>query len=259
MLFYLFSDFDYTLKPHDNEDCDQVYAKNLDAIKEWKEKGNFFGVATGRSEESLRTQFPNFKEYCDFAVLNNGARIINKGGETIHADQFPARIANELVRLLGSIRYGGKHAIVSFEGATETPAVSSNTICTRLWFENLADCDLTEELILKNIPELGCFTVRGAEFLDDDRLPWVKPGLQHFIEASLDDTNKGSGIKKLARSLSIDHDAIVTIGDDTNDIEMIEEYRGYAISSSSYSVLSRIPKSHVVPNVYDLIAKKLSS
>lgn len=259
MPFYLFSDFDYTLKPHDNENCDLVYAKNLDAIKEWREKGNFFGVATGRSEASLRAQFPNFEEHCDFAVLNNGARIIDKNGETVHADQFPERIAAKLIELLSSIRYGGKHAYISFEGAGEMPIISAKTICARLWFENLTDCDLTEELILKNIPELSCFTIRDAEFLDDDRLSWVKPGLQHFIEVSLDDTNKGSGIKKLARNLGIGHDTIITIGDDTNDIEMIEEYRGYAVSSSSYSVLSRIPKSHVVPNVYDLIAKKLSS
>jgi len=256
---YLFSDYDYTLKEHDNPDCDVVYAKNLDAIKEWRARGNYFGVATGRGEASLRTQFPNFEEYCDYVILNNGARIIDKDCNTIYIDRFGEKNAITLSRLLSEFRYGGKHAIISFEEANETPIISANTSCARIWFESLPDCDCIEKSILDSFPDFDVFTIRKAEFLDDDRLPWVKPGMQHFIEVSLADTNKGSSIKKLARKLDINHDDIITIGDDTNDIIMIEEYLGYVIQSGTASVLSRIAKTHVVPSVHDLIALKLSS
>ena len=256
---FLFSDYDYTFKEHDNPDCDVVYAKNLAAVKKWRNSGNLFGVATGRGEASLRTQFPNFEEYCDYVVLNNGARVIDKDCNTIYADKFSEKNAVALSRLLGEFRYGGKHAIISFESDIETPIISTNTSCARIWFESLPDCDRIEELILKSFTEFDVFTIRKAEFLDDDRLPWVKPDMQHFIEVSLADTNKGSGIKKLARKLGIEHDDIITIGDDTNDIVMIEEYRGYAIESGTRSVLSRLPKTHIVSNVYELITQKLSS
>ena len=82
-----FCDFDYTLYDHDNS---HVTAENLRAVKRWREQGNLFVIATGRSLNELKVSLPDYRDYCDYLILNDGAVVMTVHSEPLHVDRVVA-------------------------------------------------------------------------------------------------------------------------------------------------------------------------
>ena len=69
----LASDYDGTLRTEEIVDVNDVHA-----IQKFREKGNLFGLVTGRSMESIQKEIANNKIEFDFIVGNNGGVIYDK-------------------------------------------------------------------------------------------------------------------------------------------------------------------------------------
>ena len=66
----LFCDFDGTLF---RRDIEGEFERNLEAIQRWRAAGNLFVMTTGRSPSSLGGVLPNYFDYFDYLIGDNGA------------------------------------------------------------------------------------------------------------------------------------------------------------------------------------------
>ena len=257
----LFSDFDFTLFEHKNP---EVFKENLKAITKWRDAGNYFAIATGRGEDSLRSIFPDYKKYCDFCVLCDGGIIIDcNHDKLVYADRFGSELAQKLVSAIAGIDCEGDYAIICFseeEEEKEFPVIKAGTCKIRFWFETREDCNRVADLLATEFAdEIDFIPYYNVIFNDDIRLPWVSSSLHNIIEAGRKGTNKGTGVSKILEVLSV-HNAerIITIGDDKNDISMVKKFNGYAVEHAAPEILSIVQIDHIVPHLHDLITERLS-
>ena len=255
----LFSDFDFTLYEHNSSPS--VFKENLKAIARWRDAGNYFAIATGRGEESLRSIFPEYKEYCDFCVLCDGGLITDcNGSKLVYADRFGSVLAKRLTTALAGIDYSGDYAIICFDEKKEFPVIEAGTCKIRFWFETREDCNRVADLLATEFAdEIDFIPYYNVSFNDDVRLPWVSSSMHFIIEASRKGTDKSTGVSKILEVLSVHNAArIITIGDDKNDISMVKKFNGYAVEHAAPEILSIVQIDHIVPHLHDLITEKLS-
>lgn len=253
----LFSDFDYTLCEHDSP---EVFTDNLEAIKKWREANNYFVIATGRGEESLISAWPDCYQYCDFLIFCDGSIVKDRRGKIVYIDRFGKELARKLVGALHSIKYADDYAFICFSDEKESPLIEASTCKIRLWFNDLIDCVAAEQVLRSSFhDEIAAITYRNAAFNDDARLPWVSNSMRHIIEVTRAGTDKSTGAKKLLDTIGVhDPKRIIAIGDDKNDIPMIESFNGYVVENGNPEVVKTVLAHRRVPHLHNLITKKLS-
>lgn len=79
-----FSDFDGTLYFHHEDIIPQI---NIEAVNEWRSKGNIFVLCSGRDVHSLMHEVNNQELTYDFVICNNGGTIFDKNLKLIKS--FP--------------------------------------------------------------------------------------------------------------------------------------------------------------------------
>ena len=89
------SDLDGTLLNDDSE----VSLETIQAIKQLKEKGIEFAIATGRSFNSANKIRKKIGLEI-YLICNNGANIYNKDGQLIKNNVMPADLIRKVVRFL---------------------------------------------------------------------------------------------------------------------------------------------------------------
>ena len=72
----LISDYDSTFDPHlkDVSLNRETLRKNKEAVKRWREAGNAFVFATGRSKESFTENLPDWNKYADYSIVCDGVK-----------------------------------------------------------------------------------------------------------------------------------------------------------------------------------------
>mgnify|MGYP000855040581 FL=1 len=95
------SDLDGTLLNDDSE----VSLETIQAIKQLKEKGIEFAIATGRSFNSANKIRKKIGLEI-YLICNNGANIYNKNGELIKNNVMPADLIRKVVRFLTENKIG---------------------------------------------------------------------------------------------------------------------------------------------------------
>ena len=252
----LFSDFDFTLYEHGSP---EIFKENLVAINKWRDAGNYFVVATGRGEESLRSLFADYEQYCDFGIFCDGGIIKDSTGKLVYADRFGEDLSRRLTTSVSALDFGKDYAIICFSDNKEFPVIEAGTCKIRFWFESFEDCEQVQEVLDTQFAnEIDYISYRDVVFNDDNRLAWVSPTMKHIIEVTRANTDKSTGIQKLLNTLSIhNRERIVTIGDGKNDLSMIKTFDGYVIESGDPTVVEQIVPGHRVPHLHDLITIKL--
>jgi hydroxymethylpyrimidine pyrophosphatase-like HAD family hydrolase len=83
--------------------------------------------------------------------------------------------------------------------------------------------------------------------------------MRHIIEVTRTGTDKSTGAKKLLDIIGV-HDPkhIIAIGDDKNDIPMIESFNGYVVENGNPEVVKTVLAHRRVPHLHNLITEKLS-
>ena len=253
----LLSDFDYTLYEHDDPD---VFANNLEAIKDWRNHGNLFAITTGRSKESLLAIFPNYDEYVDYCVLCDGALVLDRHDKIVFSDYFGPDLANSLNATVRQLLCKGDYSFICYNGTEESQIIGSCTGKVRFWFENINDCIALEKNLEKLYgASLDFFAYHDVAFNDDTRLSWVQPNMRHLVEVNRKGIDKKAAIDKLLEATNLQKFAhVITIGDGKNDVHMLNAYRGYAVEKASPDVLAIIPHTRIVPHLHSLISAKLS-
>jgi Cof subfamily protein (haloacid dehalogenase superfamily) len=217
----------------------KISAQNLAALRAAHAAGIEIMLATGRRHDyalpiAQELGFP----VC--LISSNGAVIRSSAGETFFTDRLPARTAAELIQYMDDFR---GHAVLTFDRQGNDALVLErfddlNRSIAR-WMETNAQfiqyvSPLENALTEDPIQAMYCGRVarmehaqehmRQASFLD--KITVVKTQYDHRDLCLLDilnrDCSKGHALRRWAEQRRVPREQIMAIGDNHNDLEMLE-------------------------------------
>jgi len=228
----LVSDFDGTLYING-----KITKKDKEVILDFQ-KENIFIIASGRTKLSLLRDIDTVKP--DYIITNHGA-VIYKNNDIILNKTMNKDIKNKCFQI--ARKY-----------------VSDKDIFVSSEKENF-DGSIT----LKNIKDINKIRVyfktenKREDFINEINNE-LKGKIKHYkvisfgklaVEIIETNINKSDAIKFIANKENITKKNIFTIGDNNNDLDMIKNYKGYAIKTAK-SIIKENAKEEV-NNIYALI------
>ncbi|MDD3704826.1 MAG: Cof-type HAD-IIB family hydrolase [Clostridiaceae bacterium] len=233
----LVTDMDYTLLNKEK----QVSERNREALKRAVEKGVHMVVATGRIYTSARI-YAKLLRLSTPIIASNGA-IIKDASKTVFRDILNQDTVREMLRLCH--KYG---AYCHF--FTENTIYSEKLINVSLryteWNKYMGEEDQVKIRIVDDGEEI--IEAAKSEVLkavvfddDDDKIQKLREGIietgivsvsqsmKHNLEVMNKGVTKGNAVRILAQMYGINREEIIAIGDNENDISMIE-YAGLGIA-----------------------------
>jgi len=241
----LVSDMDYTLLNKEKT----VSEKNREAIRKAIEKGVHIVVATGRIYTSARV-YAKLLGVCTPIIASNGA-IIREAvfnnpmdtEKTIYRNILPMEAVNEMIRL--SHKYGIFSHFFTDDTIYAEKLVNVSMRYTE-WNKFLGVEDQVKIKIVEDVEKavaedkvqiLKAVAVdRDSEKIQRLRDSIVETGIVSVTQSMKDNlevmnqgVTKGNAVKMLAEMYGIKREEIIAIGDNENDISMIE-YAGMGIA-----------------------------
>ena len=230
----LVSDYDYTIKPYEKNPNileKNIFKKNIEAINRFQEKGNKFVIATGRNTASIQDEVKKFGINYDYIIGYNGRVIVDKNDNLLYANYLDENLLEELF--------------------------NNEMISNYISFDEYASTERKNNLIYIKI-KLN--TYKNIKILIQklkQKYPNIKINYTYLLNMLLirNDFNKCLGIEKLLEleNLEVDRNDIYTVGDETNDIEMINEFNGTRMLVSNPSLI--FTTSNTTPTVKALIKR----
>lgn len=250
--YLLASDYDYTLRRWP----DNVTEEDRAAIRRFREAGNHFIIVTGRMFFSAEGELENsgFKDI-DMLLSMSGALMTDENGEIIYEDKGDGSVIGgvlEIVRQLGGrlavVNVGKKsYTVKDYEIMLTDPKVTDEEAAKLPYFTNMCTCFNTVE------------EAREAERIIKEKYghavnPLCNGGSVDLPPAS---TDKGRAVKRAADMLGVELENIYAVGDNYNDIDMVEKYHGRAMKGSPDELVQAAEKT--VSSIAEIIDEIMNS
>ena len=222
-----FSDYDGTLSVSDTG----VAAETIAAIHAWRSSGNKFGIVTGRSYDLIAMETNSHKIPVDFYICCNGAAIHHTDGTPLISTPLSREVMKDFFRSEhvrsytdGMLFFTPEHAY-TYRLRTDVPSSYLTPLNT-----------IEEALRLKDVVQMGMRfrdreeTLAAFAAIDSD-FPNIFTGNMNrqFLDLNRAGVNKSMGIADFVRHMGWEAYDLFIIGDDRNDLAMIEEYGGYTV------------------------------
>ena len=223
----------------------RISARNLSALQNAHANGIEIILATGRRHDYA---MPVARELGlpVWLISSNGALIRSSAGETFYADRLPASTAIKLIRHMEDFR---GNAVITFDrpghDALVLERVDELTRSISRWIETNSAyiryvSPLEDALVEDPIQAMYCGTVERmiaaqerlsqAGFLSEITI--LRTQYDHRDLCILDvlnrDCSKGHALRRWAERHGIPREQVMAIGDNYNDLEMLE-YAGLPI------------------------------
>jgi Cof subfamily protein (haloacid dehalogenase superfamily) len=265
----------------------QVPARNIAALRAAHEAGIEIILATGRRHDYA---LPIAKElgFPIWLISSNGALIRSSDSETFFTDRLPARTARELIQYMDEFR---GHAVLTFDRPANVPGNNSlvlesadelNKTVSR-WLELNRPyikfvSPLEDALTEDPLQAMYCGRVAPMEILQKrlieapflDKITVMRTQYDHRDLCILDilnrDCSKGQALRRWAEERGLRPEQIMAIGDNHNDLEMLE-YAGVAVvmgnasnelKQNGWKVTGSNEESGVAQAVYDILGLAFS-
>ena len=219
--------------------------ENIKAIKQVKEKGIFTVISTGRPISGVKPYLNMFEHGdIDFLVCNNGAVVYDViQDKIIHEEHFKRSEIEEIIQMADDLEIS-LHFLDSNQLITHNNPINKYIILDAY----LSDMDIFTKTpsALANHEHIhkALFTA-DSEMLNHktqllpqwfvEKYNCVRSDEMYF-EILKENVDKASGLKKIMRSLEIDRENVIAIGDQQNDIQMLN-LSGLAIAMHNASPL----------------------
>lgn len=228
---------DETLLNSDKE----VSKKNYDAIKYFTSEGGKFAVASGRTVAAVRNYVQRIGINAP-AVTYNGAMIYSFDKEkTVYRmdieEERKAAVRKvwETQPRLGIEVYADEHIYIMRECFETARLYDKNYDVTYSMPDKIWDVPWTKVLIIGTEEQLDEFEQIYSRDYDDGYI--VRSG-KFYLDIVANGASKGYGVKKLAQLLGIKQENVYAVGDNMNDIEMIEyANHGYAVANATAELI----------------------
>ena len=205
----LVSDYDQTFYLND-EDIE----KNKIAISKFREEGNIFVIATGRSFLDFKNKLDIYNFDYDYVIINHGATILDKSDKIIYNFSINNEIINKLIKDLEIEKTIQLFCCSKLESRVDFNYKNLTKIHAR--YNDKETATNVSDKINKKYSEYV-----NAYFVSDNA-----------VEIISKDTNKSYAIMLLLRDLEKDKSNVYSIGDGYSDIEMVRDYNGYCMKNS---------------------------
>lgn len=206
----LISDYDQTFYVND-EDIEV----NKKMVQEFRNDGNLFVIATGRSFMDLQKKIKQYNLMYDYTILDHGAIILDEKNNVIFNAYIEPKVIKDIkedICLEKSISY---FCCSLFESRVEFEHENLTKIDVK--YSNKEDAWNINEYINKKYGEFV-----NSYFLSSNA-----------IEIISNKTNKSYAIKYLLEFLGIeDKSNVYTIGDGYSDIDMVKDFDGFRMEDS---------------------------
>lgn len=242
----LVSDYDETIRVNNS-----ISNETINAINAWYDS-NYFIVASGRSLNSLKSNLDSFKVNYDYLISNNGGVIVDKNDRLLFISYINYDVALSLIAHVDKLDIS---AYVVNDGIKRAMKVKDQARLSNRYNDADDFIDYDEMITQKRIAQLIVLVdsfeiaVSIAEVINDKFEDIVAYPNKTCVDIVCKGINKSSGIKFINDIHGFDQ--IYTIGDSSNDIDMIQKYNGYAVKNSSEDLL-KVSK-NVVESITDLI------
>lgn len=218
-----------------SRDAPVVPVETLEALREIRRRGVRFLLATGRMWASAR-RFFEMAEADSPAILYNGAMVYDFArGTTLYRRQVPLATAQKVLRLLREFPELQPHVYVDdqvyvgrinriTEEYQRKDSIPVREVGDLLQF---LEADPVKILIIGERARLEQLA-QAIRALPGDPVNFVfsEPT---YLEILPPGTSKGTALQFVAETLGIPKEAIVAVGDDLNDLEMIR-YAGVGVA-----------------------------
>ena len=217
----------------------QISRRNLDALRAAHESGIEIMLATGRRHDYA---IPVVRDLGIpvWLISSNGALVRSSSGETFHADRLPAGTARKLILHMQEFR---GNAVLTFDRQDQGALVlePEHTLHRSIarWIEKNADHirylspiedSLTEDPIQAmycgGVAQMKVAQQRLAESDFIDEITVLRTQYDYRDLCILDilnrDCTKGHALRRWAEHYGVPREQIMAIGDNYNDLEMLE-------------------------------------
>ena len=236
------SDYDGTLFRND-----EIAAEDARGVHAWRAAGHKFGVVTGRDYGMLVPQLHHYGVEFDYAVCNNGGIIHDAAGHVLHQEKIAARVLHAIVAEPGVRR--SLHFAFSAPGRTFLCHDREGS-----WIMREAEqwdfpvVKITEEEIVK-LPDIHQFSLGyddPREAAEVAAILNAKYGAdvhaypnRGSVDITPPDVSKRNGIEKLKQVMGWQGAVVYAIGDEVNDLPMIEAFNGYTVTTARDAIKAK--------------------
>ncbi len=231
----LASDYDGTLNYGGIDD------KKRTAIEKWRAAGNLFGIVSGRGLDTLMEMVYNDKISCDFLLACSGAVICNQEGKILKETRCNGKYAHSIIQALFQLKC--KVAYVQFP-FTNT-IMSDEEIPKVSYFNQIST-------ILDTFEEAAEVTAKIKEQFGHLITPLQNGRCIDIVPAEM---NKAQGLYQLLTLMEATYEDLIVVGDNINDLDMIMEFRSYAMENAVLSVKEQADD--IISSVTELIEKEM--
>lgn len=230
----LVSDYDQTFYLND-EDVE----KNKIAVKDFRNKGNIFVFATGRSFFDFHNKAKLYNLEYDYVIINHGATILDKDNNIFYNFSIKNEIIDNLKEDLQLNKTIAGFCCSKLESRVDFKYKDLTKINVKYSSKELAK-SINDEINGKYSQYVNSYCISESS-----------------LEIISSETNKSKAIKLLLEKLNISTNNIYTIGDGYSDIQMIKDFYGYAMKDA-VSELKEVAKKEYesVANLIDDIKEE---
>ena len=229
------SDYDGTLFRNETISSDDVKG-----VHAWRKAGHKFGVVSGRDLGMLTPQLEHYGIGFDYAVCNNGAIICDADGKVL----FEGRIEPRILKAVSEepCVQSSFHFAFSAKDRTYLCHESEGSWIMREGKQWDFPVLYIEEKDILTLPQIHQFCLGYHEAGEADETSAIineKYGV--FVHAypngcSVDITpvgvSKSQGIKKLLELMEWQDAEVYAIGDESNDLPMLEAFDGFTVNTA---------------------------
>lgn len=188
---------------------------NINSINKFRENGNIFIIATGRTYNSLKKEIDKYNIEYDYLILNHGSLVIKKDKSILFHYKIDKNILFNITNYLS--KYKPKSVMYSYytedTNDINNPDISKITIVFQKDIETFKKVMM--DIVKKYNNKLNIYFTQNYE-----------------IEIISKETNKSRAIDLLMKKANFKKENIYTIGDSYTDIDMINDYNGSCMEKS---------------------------
>lgn len=245
----------------------EVYGEMIEVIRDLKDAGYHFVIASGRQYGSIRKMFAATERKLSY-IAENGAHII-LNGENFSVTKMNRTYVEEIMADIRSLYSEGCHVVASTAKGCYLESKDEDFIHL-ISEEYRNDVTLTEDILKENeeIIKLAIYkkgTIRsiGESFLIPKWQGKVKATMAgeewvDFMDKSVD---KGNALKKIQEALQVSREETMVFGDNNNDLGMIlSAEESYAVENAVEEVkkaAKNICPDYTQKGVYQVLSQLL--
>ena len=229
---------------------EHIMDEDLEAIRRWKEAGNLYVVATGRSQESIKKQIEKFDLPFDYLICNNGGMIFDENYRELEANYLDTITAIDL--MYAASEFEDVASLVVNDGRNRHKLVINPNVPDHRYPTMQPDMTLEEVMDIGKFAQivLSMSSTEAALEMAEQINEFFSSQVTAFVNGYCVDVDpkgisKATGMDYITAYTDVDEPDIYTLGDAHNDIPLIEYgLNGAAIELAPEEVKERAARTY---------------